>query len=145
MAVVRVADHPDRKKQAFTIRHQVFVDEQNVPPSLEIDHWDSHPDVVHLLALEGDEAIGAARVRFPSETTAKLERLAVLASHRGCGIGQLLMEKAETVATERGKKEMVLNAQVQALPFYHRLGYRDFGEPFDDAGIPHKTMTKAIP
>ncbi|PTM59310.1 GNAT family N-acetyltransferase [Desmospora activa] len=141
---VQIVTNPFQKEQAMAIRFQVFVEEQQVPSSLEIDEWDNHSDVVHLLALQGEEAVGTARVRFPSVTTAKLERLATLPNYRGQGIGQLLMKQAEAVAIERGKKEMVLNAQVQALPFYHRLNYRDYGEPFDDAGIPHKTMTKSL-
>lgn len=144
MVVVRIANRPEEIGEALSVRHRVFVDEQQVPPSLETDDWDSDPDVVHLIALEEDTAIGTARVRFLSETTAKLERLAVLSTHRGQGIGQRLMEQAEQVATERGKKEMVLNAQVQALPFYHRLGYGEVGDPFDDAGILHQFMSKPI-
>lgn len=141
---VQIVEDFSQKEQALAIRFQVFVDEQQVPSSLEEDEWDNHADVIHLLACSGEEAIGTARVRFPSETTAKLERLAILPSHRGQGIGQLLMKKAETVALERGRKEMVLNAQVQALPFYRRLGYHEYGETFDDAGIPHKSMTKTL-
>jgi predicted GNAT family N-acyltransferase len=144
MVVVRIANRPEEIGEALSVRHRVFVDEQQVPPSLETDDWDSDPDVVHLIALEEDTAIGTARVRFLSETTAKLERLAVLSTHRRQGIGQRLMEQAEQVATERGKKEMVLNAQVQALPFYHRLGYREVGDPFDDAGILHQFMSKLL-
>jgi len=34
-----------------------------------------------------------------------------------------------------------LNAQVSAMPFYARAGFRPTGEQFDEAGIDHRVMT----
>ena len=40
----------------------------------------------------------------------------------------------------RGMKDVHLAAQVQAMPFYERLGFEPFGDEFDEAGIPHRMM-----
>jgi predicted GNAT family N-acyltransferase len=40
--------------------------------------------------------------------------------------------------------EVFLHAQVQALPFYEKAGFRAEGEVFDEAGIPHRRMRKAL-
>ena len=36
-----------------------------------------------------------------------------------------------------GVKEIALHAQLTAKAFYARLGYREEGEVFEEAGIPH--------
>ncbi|HEX7188957.1 MAG TPA: GNAT family N-acetyltransferase, partial [Actinomycetes bacterium] len=46
---------------------------------------------------------------------------------------------------ERGLRVVALSAQTHALGFYERLGYRAHGDVFDDAGLPHRWMTKAVP
>ena len=38
----------------------------------------------------------------------------------------------------------MLNAQSHAIPFYERHGYRVVGDPFDEAGIPHVAMERAL-
>jgi predicted GNAT family N-acyltransferase len=37
-----------------------------------------------------------------------------------------------------------LHAQVPAIGFYQRLGYATVGEPYDEAGIAHRTMRKQL-
>ena len=49
---------------------------------------------------------------------------------------------AGSVST-RGDAAILLNAQVQAMPFYARHGFAGVGEPFDEAGIPHHVMRLA--
>lgn len=47
-------------------------------------------------------------------------------------------------AARAGAREVVLAAQVAAIPFYERLGYVAECPVFDDAGIPHRTMRRAL-
>jgi predicted GNAT family N-acyltransferase len=39
---------------------------------------------------------------------------------------------------------VLLNAQIQALPFYLRHGFRAEGEAFLDAGIAHRRMWRDL-
>ena len=36
--------------------------------------------------------------------------------------------------------QIVANVQVQAIPFYQKLGWKMIGKTFFDAGIKHQTM-----
>jgi predicted GNAT family N-acyltransferase len=38
----------------------------------------------------------------------------------------------------------VLSAQTHAVPFYARLGFATEGEVYDDCGIPHIDMRRAL-
>jgi predicted GNAT family N-acyltransferase len=68
----------------------------------------------------------------------------VRAAARRTGIGGRLMERAATLARERGFAEIVLHAQVAVAGFYRRLGYVEEGDLFEEAGIPHIGMRKKI-
>ena len=50
----------------------------------------------------------------------------------------------EARAAERGLRVVALSAQTQALGFYERLGYTAYGPEFDDAGLPHRWMTRVL-
>ena len=57
---VRLADWHKDNADIRRIREAVFIAEQNVPAELE---WDSDDnDAIHFLAVEGDYAIGTARL-----------------------------------------------------------------------------------
>ncbi len=123
------------------IRRRVFIDEQRVPEDEEMDDLDAAS--THLIACRDGRAIGTARLRSV-DGDAKAERVAVLSEQREHGVGRLLMQHLEVLARARGLQRMVLNAQVNVIPFYERLGYVAEGERFLDAGIPHRRMTKPL-
>lgn len=132
----------------LTLRREVFIDEQGVSEADEIDDLD---DIcVHFLAFPHeraslDEAYGTARLwPRPDEGLAKAQRVAVRASARGQGVGRALMLALEEEARRLGLREVVLGAQLSAMPFYEALAYEAYGDVFDDAGIPHRMMRKRI-
>jgi len=139
--IIAVDASSDLMPAVYAVRHQVFVVEQAVPPALERDAFDAV--AIHLVALRGDDVIGTLRI-VVSGSTAKVGRMAVLAAERRRGIGAGLMAHAHEVARSMNVKEITLHAQLTAKAFYARLGYRDEGEEFEEAGIPHVSMRKAI-
>ncbi len=119
------------------IRRVVFIDGQNVPEHEEVDGKD--PDASHVLAWVNGSAIGTARV-LPFGTTSKIGRVAVLEEHRGTGIGAAIIEACHAAARRQGATRVILGSQTHAIGFYEQLGYRAYGDVFDDAGIPHRMM-----
>src|SRR5688500_13389519 len=74
------------------IRLRVFVDEQKVPPELELDDID--PGAVHVLAYdENNRACGTGRLfAEPGEpATGHIGRMAVLPQVRGAGCGAAIL------------------------------------------------------
>ncbi|MFB6206117.1 MAG: GNAT family N-acetyltransferase [Haloglomus sp.] len=144
--VERVTDEAGLET-AVEIRHEVFVEGQGVPPERELDGRDD--EATHFLARDGDRVVGTARLREydggdEPPPTAKVERVAVLESRRGEGWGARLMAAVEEHAREQGYERVLLHAQVPVVEFYERLGYETRGEEFEDAGIPHREMTKPL-
>ena len=74
----------------------------------------------------------------------KIGRIAVKSGLRGRGIGTLILRRLLQEARRLGIREPYLHAQVQAVPFYERLGFSRKGEEFDEAGIPHVRMSLVL-
>ena len=67
--------------------------------------------------------------------------------HRGTGLGEALMERAEQEARQHGAKGVYLGTMsIQAPGFYPRLGYRECGrmENYPVAGETMHYFTKAL-
>lgn len=128
---------------ALKIRNQVFVIEQNVPLELEIDQYEAH--TVHFVLYdEQRQPLATVRLLPKENQTMKVQRMAVLNEHRQKGLGKVIMDAAEDFAKEQGYQQLVLGAQLTAVPFYERLGYQAEGDIFLDAGIEHVAMTKEV-
>lgn len=125
----------------IAVRYEVFVDEQHVPIELELDEFDH--DAIHLVAVDDENVIGTCRV-LQGDDYMKIGRLAVKNSHRHLQVGTRLMELALAIARKGGVPNVVLDSQITVIPFYEHFGFVASGEPFDDAGIPHKRMTLFI-
>ncbi|OJW14851.1 GNAT family N-acetyltransferase [Mucilaginibacter sp. 44-25] len=134
-AEVKKVSDPHDLETVFAIRREVFVDEQNCPPELE---WENENVSTHFLATVEGEPAGAARWR-KTDKGYKLERFAVLAKFRGYGVGEALV-KAVLNDLPADATYVYLHAQVQAVGFYEKLGFKPSGTMFKEAGIQHFKM-----
>ncbi|MBF9222453.1 GNAT family N-acetyltransferase [Hymenobacter ruricola] len=127
---------------AFTIREKVFQEEQGVPAAKEHDVHD-RTDARHYLARAADGTpAGAARWR-ETENGVKLERFAVLPGFRNQEIGAALLHAVlADVQAELPEAVVYLNAQLRAVPFYERHGFKTEGEMFEEANIQHFKMVR---
>jgi len=125
--------------EASRIRFAVFVEEQRVPLEMEMDALD--PRSLHALAYsEAGEPIGTGRL-LPD---GHIGRMAVLKAWRGRGAGGAILQALIAAARTRGDREVVLSAQVHAIAFYRRYGFAEEGAQYEEAGIPHQQMRKAL-
>lgn len=130
-------------QEIMSIRHNVFVKEQKVPPEEEPDAFDAVS--LHILVY----IVSQNGTLFPVATGRLLPdghigRVAVLRPYRHLGIGKRVMFELEKQAKIRGMDKIELDAQLQAIPFYERLGYGPYGNIFTDAGILHRKMRKNL-
>lgn len=117
-----------------SIRTQVFIEEQQIDPA---DEWDpADQDAIHLLAESDGEPVGCARVL----DLTKIGRMAVLKDVRHKNVGSNLLRAAISKIQSAGNTP-TLGAQITAMGFYANHGFLPAGPIFDDAGIPHRTMT----
>lgn len=127
-------------EDAYYVRMKVFVEEQLVPAEEEIDQFED-VSTHFILYDELQHPAGAGRLRI-LDGIGKIERICVMPAARSKGAGTIIMNALEEYGTTQDIHTFKLNAQIQAIPFYEKLGYRIVSEEFLDAGIPHKTMIK---
>lgn len=125
--------------QAFQIRHQVFVREQNLFERSDADQNDAKS--THLVAeLEG-RIVGTVRV-FPTGDSADWigGRLAILKEYRKSGAGELLVRTAVSYVKKQGCNQFNAQIQKEKVSFFSRLGWKAVGPVFDYHGKPHQLM-----
>ncbi|MBN8431523.1 MULTISPECIES: GNAT family N-acetyltransferase [Microbulbifer] len=131
---VRLADWQSDRDAIRSVRQKVFVEEQQVPPELEWDEFEESAQ--HFLIYHDNKPIGTGRLTGGG----KIGRMAILKEARGLGAGLELLQRICKFARVSGQKNVYLNAQVQAVPFYEKAGFAKSGDEFMEAGIPHVRM-----
>lgn len=143
MEIFKITNEADLEK-AFSIRKEVFVEEQHVPIEEEIDVYDRlDGECEHVLLTKDGQAVGTGRVRLVDDY-GKIQRVAIRLTERKHGYGKVIIQKLEELAAARGATKAKLDAQVHAIGFYEKLGYTVQSDVFMDAGIEHVLMTKSL-
>ena len=129
----------DDLKDAYVIRTEVFVKEQNVPMEIEMDELDKTAQ--HVVVYNGTKPIATGRLVIKEEGYL-LGRIAVLKEQRGLHLGDLVVRMLVRKAFDMGAQEVHLHAQTKVQKFYEKLGFLAYGDIYDEAGIEHINMVK---
>jgi len=121
--------------KALEIRQQVFIDELNVDPTLEIENEES---CKFYLIFVNEKVAGTARWR-ETDKGIKLERFALLPEFRNQGTGSILLKRILDDILPFNKK-IYLHAQLNAVRYYERQGFVKSGDIFTEAFIQHYLM-----
>ena len=127
----------EKLKLAIDIRTEVFMKEQGVSHEEEFD--DKDPVSYYVIIKENNDAVGCGRVYFYDDI-AHLGRIAVLKRARKNGVGRIIIEKLISISKEQKADTIMLGAQIQAVGFYEKLGFKPYGATYLDANIEHINM-----
>lgn len=127
----------------LALRQEVFIVGQSC---LYLDADGLDLQALHLCGYDSSGALCAYLRAFPSSEAAtwKVGRVLVRASRRGEGLGKALMGEALKRLSARGVEVIKLSAQAYLERFYLELGFERCGAAFDDVGIPHLPMRRAL-
>jgi predicted GNAT family N-acyltransferase len=120
----------------------VFELEQHLPE--KFDETDDR--ALHAILYLDGEAVACGRA-FLEETDSSvwhLGRFAVRAPYRRRGLGSLVLRALEDEALARGAQRFVLDAQLQAEPFYRAHGYAAVTDAYRLCGCAHVTMCRNV-
>ncbi|MDP1930157.1 MAG: GNAT family N-acetyltransferase [Gammaproteobacteria bacterium] len=122
------------------LRRQVFVIEQACDYQ-DIDGCDE--DAMHLFAEENNTLVAYCRLLPPGKkyTEPAIGRVCTAQTHRGLGIGRILMAKAlQQIAQHHPGQAVRISAQCYLQEFYESFGFRATSSPYDEDGILHIDM-----
>lgn len=126
-------------KYCEAIRLAVFVNEQGVPRSLEMD---GHDETYHHIVIFNEAHQSIATTRLAN--SGKFGRMAVLKNYREQGVGNELLRLIGQQARRLKLEQLTCHAQLSAEGFYAKNGFIRIGNPMDEAGIAHIKMFKAL-
>ncbi len=132
---IAIVSFSDRQAEITSVRRAVFVEEQNVPESIDFDGSDT--DFIHVLATDKNgRPVGTARINRKG----KIGRMAVLKNYRWRGIGRKMIQELMDYGRKNSITDFHLSSQVTAVGFYKKMGFEPYGEEFLEAGITHINM-----
>ncbi|MFM2483510.1 GNAT family N-acetyltransferase [Celerinatantimonas yamalensis] len=104
------------------IRHEVFVQEQGIPLSLDLDGLDDSS--YHSLAYIDGMAIGVARLALLENNNAVMARVAIKKDYRGKGIATKLIESLISKAKKLGINSIEIHAHEYLREYYESFGFK---------------------
>ncbi len=142
--VVTSPQTPQDFEKYYQLRWQILRKPWNQPRGSEVTSDEN--SCIHAMVLsDSGEVLGVARLQFNTPQTAQVRFVAVANEAQGKGVGRKLMEHLESVAKEKGAKEMVLDARENAVPFYKKLNYQILEKSYLLFGeIQHYRMAKNL-
>jgi predicted GNAT family N-acyltransferase len=132
---ISIVSWSEKQAAIASVRRAVFVEEQNVPESIDLDGSDT--DYIHVLATDKNgRPVGTARINRKG----RIGRMAVLKNYRRQGIGKKMIQKLMDYGRKNAITDFHVSSQVTAVGFYKKTGFEPFGEEFLEAGIKHINM-----
>ncbi|MGH7722891.1 MAG: GNAT family N-acetyltransferase [Candidatus Dormibacteria bacterium] len=119
------------------LRVDVFIVEQGCPYS-ELDGRDLLPTTEHLWVEDGGGVVAYLRMYPGAAGITWIGRVVTAPSHRGRGLGGLLMH----AALGRATPPVRISAQARLAPWYAGLGFERCGPDFVEDGILHTPMLR---
>jgi predicted GNAT family N-acyltransferase len=108
------------------------------------EELDAEVEHLHLVGTDGDAVVACLVLQPIDSQTIKMRQVAVSPDRQGEGIGAELVKFSETIAQAYAYSKITLNARANVVPFYLKLGYEVYGEPFEEVTIPHHSMQKNL-
>ena len=132
---IAIVSWSDKQAELTSVRRAVFIEEQNVPESIELDGKDSN--CFHVLASDKNgRPVGTTRM----DGKGKIGRMAVLQNYRRRGIGRKMIQALMDYGRKNSITDFHVSSQITAIGFYKKMGFEPFGKEFLEAAIMHINM-----
>lgn len=129
-------------QSALELRHEVL----RAPLGLKLTaaELDGEHGQLHFGLYDDGDLIATLVARPHSTTLIQLRQMAVRPDRQAQGVGRRLIEHCEDNLQSRGFQEITLNARLNTVAFYEKLGYQIVGDVFEKITLEHQKMVKQI-
>ena len=136
----KLATTPQEIKDYFALRHSIFVEEQGVFETEDLDQYDAIAYPIVAVEIETAKIVGIVRIYEPEKGLWYGGRLGVHTDYRCVGqIGKGLIYKAVTTANTWGCDRFLATVQIQNVRFFRRLHW-DSLQKISICDRPHHLM-----
>ena len=127
---------PNELYEILKSRTEIFLLEQNI---ICQDMDDVDYEAIHMFLWDNNRVMAYLRLFRINDNDLKIGR--VLSISHKMGLGRKLMENALSYIKDNISYNYIyIDAQVQAIGYYEKFGFRVISDEFLDEGIPHKKM-----
>lgn len=144
MVEVVVGNQKWNRGAALAIRQAVFVTERGIAREDEFDDKDTDDTIYAVVYADPAHPVATARFEQVGDDTVRPGRVATMPDGRHHGYGAMALRGLEQYAIEQGLTKSLIHGELDAIPFYERLGYVADDTIFYEDGAPVKTLTKEL-
>ena len=140
--ITQIEYNSEAYREALKLRYRVLREPLGLtysPQQLAAEAGDTH-----IVAMDGGKIIGNLVLTPLEPGMAQMRQVAVATDYQGQGVGRALVKFAEATARQQNLRALMLHGRVAVQPFYERLGYAAYGEPFEEVTLPHIEMRKTL-
>jgi GNAT superfamily N-acetyltransferase len=136
--------HPEHTlyPEELELRFRVLREPLGFPRSAVVFPFEAQS--LHLIARQGATVVGCVLFNPEDAHGGRLFQMAVTPALQGRGLGARLVIALEEELRRRGFTHVHLHARASVVPFYERLGYAVYGEPYTEVNIPHRNKRKTL-
>ncbi len=138
MIIVKECTTKNEVIDSFIVRKKVFIEEQSIPQEMEFDLLEKEC-VMFNLYIDG-LCVVTARM-YKVDDYYKIQRVCTLKEYRRQNLASILMNYIIDNYQDKCIGFM-LTAQLPAISFYEKLGFKVISDIFIEAGVEHKKMEK---
>jgi len=136
--ICKVVRTDEERDQAFRVRNEVFVKEQGLFASSDVDEYDR--DALHIIAECEERVVGTVRVYQEGRELWMGGRLAVVKEYRTGKVGSVLVKEAMKTVKSRGARCFLAFIQSKNVRYFRRLGWKPVGPTVLLHGVSHQRM-----
>lgn len=100
----------------------------------------------HFVAVDDTKVIGCVLLVPLDENleTGQLIQMAVDHHLQGKGVGKKLVTDLLAFAKTKGFTEIVIHSRTDVTSFYEALGFKTFGDEFEEVGVVHRHLRMSL-
>jgi len=131
-------------RQAIVLRHVIFFQPHGIGRELVVDRFETNSR--HFALAVDDVLIAYGRLTQIANRRFKVSQMLTHPGFRRRGHGTNLLQFILDVCSKTGGEIVELEARINMISFYQRLGFRIFGDPYPSrrTKVIHVHMEKSV-
>lgn len=134
----------EKFEQVINLRYSILFEPYNKVEKYEYDEFDDIS--LHLVALDKEKVVGYSRLTSDANGKGKITNVVVSTEYVNKRIGFNMIQKHINKAKEYNMKSLYLNARIETVEFYKKLGFQceDKISISEKSGLPLQKMCTYI-
>jgi len=143
LQIIRIAMQHPLYQQERELRNKILLRPIGIPDF----GWEMNDSKSwHFVAIDDSKVIGCVLLVPMDENfqAGQLIQMAVAHDMQGKGVGKQLVNDLLAFAKTKGFTEIVIHSRTDVTSFYEALGFKTFGDEFEEVGVVHRHLRMSL-